>query len=177
MKLYIYLATERSEDMKLLEDEIKKRLFNFHLAKIGRTCNMLELTCCLSKDEGDISEVWHIQSPFRILYDNHIMTSDRDMYIPHNKDDETFAYYSSKRNSEFDFIVNNKIHFINDIIVTNVTISPYGDASIEMQYNHSVLKVECFNNASADDDEIWRFFRHRSAIPHIVCYKNNIVKE
>ena len=132
MKLYIYLATERSEDMKLLEDEIKKRLFNFHLAEIGRTCNMLELTCCLSKDEGDISEVWHIQSPFRILYDNHIMTSDRDMYIPHNKDDETFAYYSSKRNSEFDFIVNNKIHFINDIIVTNVTISPYGDASIEM---------------------------------------------
>ena len=48
------------------EEEIKQRLSGLFLIKIGRTCNMLELT--FGDHKSTINEVWHIQSPFRIVF-------------------------------------------------------------------------------------------------------------
>ena len=146
------------------EEEIKQRLSGLSLIKIGRTCNMLELT--FGDHKSTINEVWHIQSPFRIVCDDRIITSDRDIYIPGNDSDGTFSYCSSERNSVFDDAVRNNQQ------------SVHGDAIIKMQHDRSVLKVECFNNASSDeDDENWRFFRHHSRMLHIVCYRERIVRE
>lgn len=162
--------------MKLFEEEIKQRLNNLHLIKIGRTCNMLELT--FSDPKGTVNEVWHIQSPFRMVYDDRIIMSDRDIYTPGNDCDGAFSYCSSERNSVFDEAVRNNPQFTDGFAVTDVKLSLHGDAVIEMRNDQSVLKVECFNNASSDeDDENWRFFRHHSGMLHIVCYREHIVRE
>lgn len=162
--------------MRSFEEEIKQRLSGLSLIKIGRTCNMLELT--FSDHKSAVNEVWHIQSPFRVVYDERIITSDRDIYIPGNGSEGTFSYCSSERNSVFDDAVRNNPQFTDGFAVTDVKLLLHGDAIIEMRNDQSVLKVECFNNASSDeDDENWRFFRHHSGMLHIVCYKERIVME
>ena len=176
MKPFANLAAKGNCDVRIFEEEIKQRLSGLFLIKIGRTCNMLELT--FGDYKSTINEVWHIQSPFRIVCDDRIITSDRDIYIPGNDSDGTFSYCSSERNSVFDDTVRNNPQFTDGFAVTDVKLSVHGDAIIEMQHDRSVLKVECFNNASSDeDDENWRFFRHHSGMLHIVCYRERIVRE
>ena len=163
--------------MILFEKEIKKRLMNSCLYEIGRTCDMLELTFRPCKTDSSISEVFHIQSPFRILCDDHILTSDRDIYVAHDRDIENYSYYSTERNSEFDFLVNDKTLLFKNAVLSDVTISPYGDISIEMHCEQSDLIINCFNNTTENNDESWRFFRHHSDLPHIVCYRDYITEE
>ena len=162
--------------MRSFEEEIKQMLSGLSLIKIGRTCNMLELT--FGDPKGTVNEVWHIQSPFRIVYDDRIIMSDRDIYIPGNDSDGTLSYCSSERNSVFDEAVRNNPQFTDGFTVTDVRLLLHGDVIIEMRNDQSVLKAECFNNASSDeDDENWRFFRHHSGMLHIVCYRERIVRE
>ena len=167
----------RSDNMMLYVNEIKKRLNDFCLQEVGRTCNMLELTFQSSKNTSSISEILHIQSPFRIMCDNHLITSDRDIYIMHGEDAEKFSYFSTERNSEFDFVVNSKQQLFKNAVVSDVRISSHRDIMIEMNNALSVIVVECFNNVTEDDDESWRFFRHHSDMPHIVCYRDYITEE
>ena len=176
MKPFADLAAKGNCDVRIFEEEITQRLSGLFLIKIGRTCNMLELT--FGDHKSTINEVWHIQSPFRIVCDDRIITSDRDIYIPGNDSDGMFSYCSSERNSVFDDTVRNNPQFTDGFAVTDVKLSVHGDAIIEMRNDRSVLKVECFNNASSDeDDENWRFFRYHSGMMHIVCYRERIVRE
>lgn len=109
MKPFADLAAKGNCDVRIFEEEITQRLSGLFLIKIGRTCNMLELT--FGDHKSTINEVWHIQSPFRIVCDDRIITSDRDVYIPGNDSDGTFSYCSSERNSVFDDTVRNNPQF------------------------------------------------------------------
>jgi hypothetical protein len=95
----------------------------------------------------------------------------------HGEDAEKFSYFSTERNSEFDFVVNSKQQLFKNAVVSDVRISSHRDIMIEMNNALSVIVVECFNNVTEDDDESWRFFRHHSDMPHIVCYRDYITEE
>ena len=118
MKPFANLAAKGNCDLRIFEEQIKQRLSGLFLIKIGRTCNMLELT--FGDYKSTINEVWHIQSPFRIVCDDRIITSDRDIYIPGNDSDGTFSYCSSERNSVFDDTVRNNPQFTDGFAVTDV---------------------------------------------------------
>lgn len=154
---------------------IKGRLNGLLLARIGRTCNMLELNFSLEKKPECCNEIWHIQSPFRFILGGKTLLTDRDMYIPNDDHVTDCRYDDAGFESRFDYIVG-KLNFLQMSFI-DVNLSLYEDVTISVSIGKERLTIETFNNAEQFDAENWRFFRHHHAEPHIVCYRDEILME
>lgn len=133
---------------------------------IGRTASM----SWIGFHVGDSEYALHLQTAFRIRTDEKILIANLDMFEPTETlenspsfDWDTFDWDVQGFNRYDEWVKQFKKENGEQLTVQKVTVSNFGDLSIELNQN---VVIEVFLNTSAE--ECWRFFERNSKNDHLV---------
>ena len=112
----------------------------------------------------------HVQTQWRFIHDHQIILASRDMYIPYSDTtgedwDYSIQGRSDEESSIFDVRYKEIDHFMEGCIVSECTVSEFGD--LQISFSNNVL-FELFIPTSSKEEE-WRLV-DLTRNEHVVFY-------